>query len=127
MMPFKSYDELINMADRDPEEARRKIAKARKRKLSVVSENNPGYKSSQYRKKAISDRMTDLKQKDRADPPKFNYKTASTKNVKSSTSPTLSQNKKAVPKEVLERRMASLKDNKKVEDEVIARRKKIGY
>jgi hypothetical protein len=49
---YKSFDELIDDASRNPKEARMRVAKAKQMNTPVVSDTNPG-----YRNKAITDRM----------------------------------------------------------------------
>ncbi len=68
-MAFKSFDELINMANQNPKMAKIYVARAKKIGRPVVSSNNPGYSgvgdtnsnntsdSSAYRTKAIENRL----------------------------------------------------------------------
>lgn len=62
-MAFRSYDELINMSAKDPEQAREYVAKAKMGNNPVISRGNSGYGNNtgqdpvDYRKAAINRRM----------------------------------------------------------------------
>jgi hypothetical protein len=132
-MPFKNFEELISMAQEDPEEARRRVMRARKSRLPVVDSNNPGYGSrdpGNYRKRAISSRMYFTKTKDSVGntSPKPGYRANLRPTQSSNTMPpkTISNTKKAIPKEAIKKRMAALKQPINNED-VVAKRKRVGY
>lgn len=58
-MPFKSYEELINMSKKDPKMARDLVVRAKQAGKPVVSSDNPGYggEGDSYTKEAVNKRL----------------------------------------------------------------------
>lgn len=55
-MAFQSYEELIEMASRNPKQARENVARAQQSDRPVVSADNPGY-TEDPRQKALKRSM----------------------------------------------------------------------
>lgn len=98
-MPYRNYDEFIQGVEDNPKLARLRVMRARKAGVPIVDDDNEGYKE-----KTLSKRMGRMAKT----PTKSITKTP----VKSKYSPG-----------VLRKRMTAAK----IEDEAVAKRKKVGY
>lgn len=114
-MPFKNYNELIDMADEDPKMARMKVSQAKQSGRPVVSNSNPG-----YRQAAISKRLAKTQQL----PPGNNPGGYGNSKYKDSTKD--KSNLRAAIKNRMQKKTDQANSDIK-EDEIVAKRKRFGF
>lgn len=118
-MPYRSYDELIDDASKDPKLARMRVNKAKQGNNPVVDSDNPGYED--YRSRAINKRM-----RPKSQPPTGNRKT---------NAADMAGAKKAVSQELNKAIESRMKNNQppnrqargSSEEQIVTKRKKFGY
>lgn len=65
-MPFKSFEELMDMSQKDPKMALMLVNRAKNKGQNVVDENNPGYRNPSSNKRSTADqnpRMNAIKKR----------------------------------------------------------------
>ena len=131
-MPYKSYDELIEDAKNDPKLVKLRVARAKEMDMPVVSNKNPGYgkgndsnnKYKDYRDKAIAKRMRQSSEdRPKVDtvpsPPRGKMDKGNMPGAKKYLGEQMSK--------ALESRMKNNRPSGSREDEIITKRKKVGY
>jgi hypothetical protein len=112
-MAFKSYEELIKMASNNPRMARKRVTQAQKDDNPVVSSDNSGYED--YRSKALQKRLSKTPVGQRKNPRSERLNSAVQSRIK------------RMYKDNSTHKAESKIITPKLQDEIVTKRKKVGY